>query len=319
MGIYDRDYYRENSSYLGSFIKQGAVTKWLIGINVVCFLMQMLTKPEGQTSRLFSDGWFTNALILDVNAVFAGQIWRLFSYAFLHSTTDLTHLVFNMVLLWWFGQLVEGEMSKREYVAFYLCAAGLSGVAYVFAALAGFHGVRIPTGDGTYIIYARCLGASGCVTAVLVLAAFYAPRMVIYFMFVIPMPIWGFIVLSVGIDLYRLNDPSSNVAASAHLGGAAFGYLYHKLHWHLTSLFAFAGTKQTAKPKLRIVREEDDSPLDHARKPSQPVKSGVPNEQLEARVDDILEKIQKVGMDGLTDEERKVLVEASEALKRKRT
>ena len=64
MGIYDRDYYRRDGpSFLGSLAGQGRVTNWLIGLNVVCFLLQMLTRTR--VGPLWNEP-FTDALILDV-------------------------------------------------------------------------------------------------------------------------------------------------------------------------------------------------------------------------------------------------------------
>ncbi|MFM7151333.1 MAG: hypothetical protein ACKO23_15970, partial [Gemmataceae bacterium] len=81
MGIHDRDYYRpEGSGFFGSFAEQGRVTAWLIGVNIVCFLLQMMTRTRDDQSA------FTNAFILDVSKVMNGQVWRLLSYAFLHDT-----------------------------------------------------------------------------------------------------------------------------------------------------------------------------------------------------------------------------------------
>ena len=67
MGIYDRDYVRrEGPSFLGSFVERGRVCKWLVGINVVAFIVQMLTLPAGNAGN--SLGWFTDAFQLDVDA-----------------------------------------------------------------------------------------------------------------------------------------------------------------------------------------------------------------------------------------------------------
>src|SRR5436309_1141919 len=130
MGIYDRDYYRrEGPSFLGSILSQGTVCKWLIGVNVACFLVQMMTREEG---------WFTGALILDAGKVMQGQVWRLLTATFLHSTTDPLHILFNMLFLWWFGRQVEDELRSREFLTFYLAAAVLSSAAYVAAAKVGF-------------------------------------------------------------------------------------------------------------------------------------------------------------------------------------
>ena len=54
MGIYDRDYYRrEGPSYLEALIPSGQVCKWLIAINVVVWILQILTdhsqSPHGSS------------------------------------------------------------------------------------------------------------------------------------------------------------------------------------------------------------------------------------------------------------------------------
>src|SRR5688572_7914722 len=109
MGIYDREYYRRDGpGFLGSLAAQGRVTRWLIGINVVCFLLQMLTRSRPPDNNPFR--WeepFTDALLLSVPAVLSGEVWRLLTYAFLHSTNDIFHIVWNMLFLFWFGRQVE--------------------------------------------------------------------------------------------------------------------------------------------------------------------------------------------------------------------
>src|SRR5262245_19035606 len=108
MGIYDRDYYRkEGPSFLGSFTERGKVCLGLVIVNVVIFVLQLL-------SRNFSEdlgfdglgigakptfGAVTEALILDVREVSQVQVWRLLTYAFVHSTLSPTHLIFNMLFL----------------------------------------------------------------------------------------------------------------------------------------------------------------------------------------------------------------------------
>jgi membrane associated rhomboid family serine protease len=322
MGIYDREYYRrEGPSFLGSLAQQGVVCNWLIGINIVCFLLQLVTRtrfplPEGappEFSRLLPTlpGPFTDALILNVDKVLHGEVWRLLTYAFLHSTDHITHILFNMLFLFWFGRQVEDQLGPREFLAFYLVSAVLAGVAYVAAAEMGLHG-------------GSALGASGAVTATLVLSACYNPRQVIYLFFLIPVPIWGFVVFMVAKDLFdTLGRTPNGVATSAHLGGAAFAFVYHRTHLRLTrwlpSSAALAKWKQErSRPRLRLYREDDESvtPVPAAaRAPSAP---RVDDEQLEAQMDAILAKIPRVGMEGLTESERELLLRASEAIKRRR-
>ena len=76
MGIYDRDYYRDNKvSFLGSFADRGLMCKWLIGINVVAFVVQLITKATPEM--------FENLFSLQVDAVLHGQVWRLITYSLL--------------------------------------------------------------------------------------------------------------------------------------------------------------------------------------------------------------------------------------------
>ena len=217
MGIYDRDYYRrEGPSLLGSFAANGQVTKALIGVNVLVFLVQMFSRGVDPSNGDYTEP-ITNLFSLNVTRVLHGEVWRLLTFAFLHDTNSVWHILMNMLILFMFGRQVESVLGGREYLRFYLVAAFLSGVAFVAATLLGLH-------------KGECVGASGAVIAVLVLAACYNPRQVIYLFFVLPVPIWLLVVFYVAADAFNLLGRSGTaVATSAHLGGAAFGYLYHRL------------------------------------------------------------------------------------------
>jgi membrane associated rhomboid family serine protease len=305
MGIYDRDYYRrEGPSFLGSFADRGRVCKWLIALNVVAFIVQMVTREAGPYGGV-EDGWFTQLFLLDVDKVLHGEVWRLLTYAFLHSTASVWHILFNMLFLWWFGSDVEDLYGPREFLAFYLTAAAAGGAAFVLAALAHFS----PPG-------AQCLGASGAVTAVLVLCAFHFPSRIIYLFFILPVPIWAFVVFAVAMDAFVfLGGMQTGTAVSVHLAGAAFAFAYHKLHWRLTALVPGlrAWQRRRAQPRLRVYREEE------AQTPVTVAATAPPDdEQLEARMDAILEKISRTGKESLTESERQLLLRASEVFKRRR-
>jgi membrane associated rhomboid family serine protease len=317
MGIYDRDYYRRDGpSYLGSFLERGTVCKWLIGINVVVFVLQMLTRVQvGDLHRggyHFQDGFLTDALILNVNDVLHGQVWRLLTYAFLHDTNSIYHILFNMLFLWWFGADMEDLYGPREFLAFYLSAAVAGGVLYTLT--------EVATGS-----YHSALGASGAVTGVLVLCAIHYPTRIIYVMFLLPVPIWLFVVFSVGMDAFRLLGHMQNgVAVAGHLGGAVFAFAYHRFHIRLTNLLPGLRDWQRRRnqPRLRVYHEDED---DADKRPqavavaAPAASSALDDEQLEAKMDAVLEKISRVGKENLTDSEREVLMRASERLKKRRT
>ena len=304
MGIYDRDYYRrDGSKFFGSLATGGRFTFALIGLNVACFLLQIMTQAGAERP-------FTQALDLDVGAVGQGQVWRLLTYAFLHDPKSIMHILFNMLMLFWFGRQVEERLGGREYLRVYLLAAVGSGLAFVAATLLGLH-------------HGPAIGASGAVTATLVLAAFYNPKQVIYLFFILPVPIWAFVAISVAMDAFNLADRKEGIATSAHLGGAAFAFCYYKLQWNVGGWLDWlpAWKRPKAQARLRLYSEEEHEPM-HARvaapRPVAPARGG-DDEQLEAQADAILEKIARVGMQGITESERALLLRASEMMKRRRS
>lgn len=331
MGIYDRDYYRRDGhSFLGSFTERGTVCKWLIGVNVACFLLQMVTMRPVARIPEFPDAppevrdvvrmmgraapqqsIFEEAFVLDTDKVWHGQVWRLLTYAFLHSTAGVMHILFNMLFLWWFGSDVEDLYGPREFLAFYLVSAIVGGLVYTLTPLIGLgqHGV--------------CVGASGAVTAVLVLCAIHYPTRIIYLFMFLPVPIWAFVAFSVAQDAFAmLSHTGGQVAVGVHLGGAAFAFAYYKRHWRLTTLLpdVQAWRKRRTQPRLRVYREvEADTPTPVGVPAAPPPVAQFDDEQLEAKMDAVLEKISRVGKENLTDGEREVLRRAAEVFKRRRS
>lgn len=305
MGIYDRDYYRkEGQSFLGSLAERGTVCKWLIGINVVCFILQLITTEHQRGS------WFTDALILDVGKVLHGEVWRILTYAFLHSVGSVWHILINMLLLYFFGRDIEDAYGSREFLTMYLLSAVLGGIVFV----------------ATMPAAAACLGASGAVTTVLVLTACRDPGRVILLFMILPCPIWLLVALLVARDAFEFlgGGERSGTAVQVHLAGAAFGFLYYHFQWRLTGWWPGFGRgwRRLTRPKLRVYAEPDDDREPAgvgAPTPVLPVAhSALDDEQLEAKVDAILEKISRVGKDNITDSERAVLLRASERIRRRR-
>jgi membrane associated rhomboid family serine protease len=305
MGIYDREYYRdERSSFLGSLNRQGQVWKGLVLANVVMFLAQLILATGGGVN-----GPFTDWLKIDTQAILHGEVWRLLTGAFLHSS-GWEHIFFNMLGLWLFGSEVEGIYGPREFLAFYLTAA--------VAASAIFVGADALVGTG----HATGLGASGAVTAVLVLFAMHFPNRQIYIFGIFPVPALILVAIYVLWDAFGAlgHRPGEHVAFTAHLGGAAFGFLYYKLHWRIMNLWpshwSFNVTR--SRPKLRVYRgepvpEPEPEPI-AAPKAARPAAE--PN--LEAELDAVLAKVAQQGKSSLSEREHQILMRASEIYRNRR-
>lgn len=335
MGIYDRDYVRRDGpSFLGSIAERARVCKWLIGINAIVFLVQALTLPSGP----FPDLRFTEAFDLNVDRVGHGEVWRLLTYAFLHDPGGIFHILFNMLFLWWFGSDVEDLYGPREFLTFYLSAALAGGLLFFFASLSWLPGPP-------------CIGASGAVLAVLVLCAIHYPQRTILLFFLIPVPVWLFLVFFLAQDAYTFwTRQQTATAVAAHLGGALFAGAYYRLHIRLSEWLPPIWNRQFWRsrmlswrrrffgPRLRLYVDEN-APRSHAergskrrtsstaahsqKEPSNEDDAAQPSpatdEHMEAKMDAILEKISRVGKENLSDSEREFLLRASEILRRRRS
>ncbi len=315
MGIYDREYVRRESSGLfGPILDQGTVCKWLIGITVAVFVAQILTTPTGGLDR---PSWITQTFTLTADGVLQGQIWRLFTYPFVYSPASILAPLWAMLFLWWFGRDLEDIYGGREFLAFYVLVTLVAGLAYVAVALAA---------GGTAIrAIPPYMGAGAPVVAVLVLCALHFPRRIIYLFLILPVPIWLVAVVTVALDCYtflNLAGPLRSLAAmagapAASLSAAALTLLYYRGQWRISSWWPnLRGWKRRmGRPRLRVYREEEPISPVH-------VPAGVPEheeEPLDARVDAILEKISRTGKESLTESERQVLLQASEAIRRRRS
>jgi membrane associated rhomboid family serine protease len=308
MGIYDRDYYRrEGPGILGAFARTGQVCKWLLVSNILIFILQVLSRSRGDE--------VTNWLILDSSRVFSGEVWRLLTYAFLHDPGNIWHIVFNMLFLWWFGSELEGIYGPKEFLTFYLVAAVLGGIAFTaYAGVRSYEALGSFTADPRY-----CLGASGAVVAVMVLFADHFPNRTIYLLFVLPVPMWIFTGLMVLADTFTfISGLETGTAVVVHLAGAAFGFGYYKLQWRLSPLWTWLLNRPVprSRPRLRVYHGEE-GPAEAAAAAAPP--AGNVDEQLEAELDAVLEKVARSGQASLTENEREILFRASEIYKKRRS
>lgn len=136
-------------------------------------------------------------------------LWQLFTYMFLHSTTDPWHLIFNMLGLWMFGSEVERVLGSRRFLTLYFTAGIFAGICCcVFT-------------PGTPI-----LGASGAIFAIEVAFAMYFPNSTVIF-YVFPMKAKYLVMIFAGLTIFSCIIPrSGNVAHFAHLGGLVYGFLF---------------------------------------------------------------------------------------------
>ena len=168
------------------------VTKALIAVNLAVYLVQI---SQGDVRGLSSDA-FTNGALYGP-AVADGEWWRLVTAAFLHAGP--IHILFNMLMLWWFGGPLEELLGRGRFLAIY----GISIVAGSAGAL------LVRPDDAT-------VGASGAVFGILGAGLVLERRGI---------NVFGGAAMMVVLLNIALSFAIANISIGGHLGGLAGGAL----------------------------------------------------------------------------------------------
>ncbi len=206
--------------------------------------------------------------------VFPGmRVWQIFTYAFLHDSSGgfPTHIIFNLLVFYFFAPAVENLWGPRRFVRFLIIAILVPGIVSMF-----FY----------YQQHTAVIGASGVVFAVLTANAFIWPRKTILLFFIIPMPAFAFILMILAIEVYYTLSGialgSTGIANIAHLAGAGVGWYAVRRQVSFSWLKnPFAGWFKERQQKRDISDEE--------------------------RADTIFRKIAHQGIGSLTSEEKRFL------------
>ena len=195
-----------------------SAVKLLVAANALVFVLQSLSK--GALDELFAL-WPLQAI--DGESYF--HVWQIITYAFLHSTDNITHLLFNMLGLWMFGAEVERYVGPRRLLACYFASVVTAALSQLFIP-ALFGAPPAPT-----------IGASGGVFGLLLAYAVLFPKRKVIPLFPpIPMPAWLFATLYAGVELFLgVTGTLSGVAHFAHLGGMV-GSALMIMQWRLARL-----------------------------------------------------------------------------------
>ncbi len=234
--------------------------------------------------------------------------WQLITYQFMHA--GFWHLFYNMFGLWMFGMEVEHVWGSRKFLAFYLVCGIVAGLSQlVFApmlepmSMVDNFGRGIPT-----------VGASGAVYGVLVAFAMMFPDRYIFLYFLIPIKAKYFILGMIALGVYSVGDQGS-VANLAHLGGAVAGAIYVL---YLARRFPFQSLIERFGWWLnsRRYRKSEDAHEDAVDAKVFDINTRPKTEQelYQEKIDGILDKIGRGGYQSLTEDEKKILFEASKKL-----
>ena len=284
MGLYDRDYsqYNERASYFDrpaggfSFSRITPVVKWLLIINAGVFVLTVVSP------RLAGFAWeWLSVYPLSIGRSL--QLWRLITYQFLHDTGGFSHILFNMICLYFLGVMLERTWGSRRFLRFYLICGATGGIVYPLLALVG------------WLDKAPLVGASGGILGMIAACAILFPnvRVLVFFMFPVRLVIVALVLAAIAVLTLIRPDQFLNAGGeAAHLGGMVAGAAY--------VLSQSRGTQFWLRIKHRFGRKREIS-----------------HQNLQVELDNILDKVNRSGIHSLTRREKRVLKQATE-LERKR-
>ena len=173
-------------------------------VTIVIIAANVIISFKGFEDRLFFEKYKFN-----VGSIRRGEQIRMFSSGFLHA--DVTHLLFNMITLYFFADAVIFELGRVNFMIIYFASLVFGNLLSLY-----FH-------KDEY--WYSAIGASGAVTGILYSAILLQPEMSLY-MFFVPIPIPGY-VFGIGYllySIYGMKNRIGNIGHDAHFGGAVGGY-----------------------------------------------------------------------------------------------
>lgn len=236
--------------------------------------------------------------------------WTYLSYMFVHR--DIFHLLWNMVMLVWFGRIIGDFLGDKRILPIYLMG-GLAGCIFMMlvAAVTGISELQ----------NVLMVGASASVMCFAMAAATLSPDYSVRMLFLGEVKLKYIVLVLIILDLTRIINAENVGGYLSHLGGVIFGWFYifmlrkgTDLTMPLQLLFekiqkpmsSFdAPSRSTVKKRVIQGKETKSFPF---------LQSGSTNAgemSFEERLDNILEKIKQQGYHNLDHEDKKFLHEAS--------
>jgi len=288
--------------------RTGGMTVRLISINVCVFLflgfLEVLDRLIGGNSFQFYLSSTFNFFHLDTtftNFIFAP--WTIVTSIFAH--VKIFHLLTNMLMLYFAGQLFEQLLDGKRLLYTYLLGGIFGGVLEIVAHL------LFPNLGHTQVI-----GASGAIMAIFAALAFYRPNLKVMFFGLFPIKIIVLAGIFILFDFLSLGV-SDGTAHFAHLGGVVFGLISIKnLHSRsniitvfqrfIESIGGFFQTlfgKRTPKMKVQKGGRHPNFKSDE--------EYNLDAKQRQIQTDAILDKIAKSGYESLSKAEKDYLFKQS--------
>lgn len=276
----------------------------LIIINVVIYVVFAMLRVVLNISGFgdFFDQVHSQFSLPPMIGDFFTRPWTAITYMFMHDLEGILHILFNMLVLYWFGRLFVEYLGSDKLIGLYVLGGLAGALCFVLAYnTIPFFIERAPLG---------LVGASAAVDAIVVATAVLLPNYTFYLLFFGPVRIKY--IAAITVFLSFLGTVGSNAGGNiAHLGGALIGFVYMRQlqagsNWGMWVTVTLDWMKGLFKPKPKVkvtYRKEPDTTILR----SKVNEKGYSQEEIDA----ILDKISAGGYESLTKEEKEKLFNAS--------
>lgn len=225
------------------------VVKWLMILSVAIWLVLQVV-VEG-----FLKVPVTAMLsMVPARVIFDFHIWELFTYMFLHSL-QVTHILFNMLMLWFFGSELEQRWGGKSFLFFYIFTGVGAAVLYCL----GMAGYAAVTGSQVGLMV-PVVGASGAIFGLMLAQGILFGERTIYFFMLFPMKMKYFVMIMGAVQIASMltsGVSGGEVAYLAHIGGLASGYIALLLMSRWKNYENFKKSKKKGR-NLRLVVDNEN-------------------------------------------------------------
>ncbi|MDP9079731.1 MAG: rhomboid family intramembrane serine protease [Bacteroidota bacterium] len=260
----------------------------LIGINVFIYLLINVADTLGKFffKTPIIEFYSTEYLLLPSNLhSLLTHFWTPVTYMFMHA--GIFHILFNMLWLYWFGQIFEEYLGKKRTVGLYL----MGGLAGAFLFILCYNTLPLFAGESAPLV-----GASASVMAIIIGTATLLPDYTISLILIGPVKLKWIALFILLIDFFGIVGPNAG-GEIAHMGGALMGFVYIKQVQKGNDWVAGIANIFKSKSKLKVVSKNSSGKSD-----------GKPRQE---EIDLILDKISQSGYDSLNKQEKEILFRAS--------
>jgi len=288
MGLYDRDYTQSDyesgpGTYYGHRPQMGMMFPRMTPVVKWLIIINVVVFVLTSVFPVLAEFAFKWLSVFPLTVGMSLQIWRLLTYQFMHDIYGFGHIFFNMLILYFLGVMLERMWGSWKFLKFYLICGAMGGILYPILANIG------------WLSKGPLVGASGGILGMIAATALLYPNVRVLVFLIFPMRLFILAIILAGIAIISILRPGQFGNAggeAAHLGGMVAGVVYVlSQSWR---------TKFKGRMQHRFGEKKKVSQFN-----------------LQADLDNILDKVHRNGIQSLTRREKRVLKQATE-LERKR-